>query len=112
TTWARSGVDRDSIRDWQTRLRAASERAQQAQWRVDDAAAARAAAQRERERTAAELPRLPAMEDVERQRQQITVLRERVEEMAGCRSEGELAAQRLHASEDALRALDAEQDAP
>lgn len=120
-TWARAGVDRDSVRDWQVRMRAAVERSEQAQWRHDSAAAAADSARRERDRTLAELPagaesgvRPPPANgvEVEQRRQGLAELRAALEEMLSHRALGEGTAQSLHEHERTLRDIDADGDPP
>lgn len=111
--WSHAALDRESVRDWQMRMRAAVERAQHAEWRAEGAAAADEAARRARDRAAAELAAAapgPSPERVERQRHALASLRIAMEEMAARRAHGEATAQALRERERALRALDDQQD--
>jgi len=110
--WSRAAVDRDAVRDWQVRLRAAAERVQQAQWRLEAAAGRREAARRDRDLAAAELSASTALgaAEVDRQRQALTEVRAALEEMLARRAQGESTAQALQERERALRGLEAERD--
>jgi uncharacterized protein YhaN len=107
-----TGVDRDSVREWQVRTRAAAERCEQAQQRLAAATQVLASARREHDAAAAELSTLPQSEDVERRRHALAGVRAGLDGMSARRSAGEAMVQTLQANEAALRALAVEPDPP
>jgi uncharacterized protein YhaN len=108
--WSRSGADRDAVRDWQARMRAASERVEQARWRLDAAAVQHATLAREiAMHSAVDLPSATELDD---RRRALGEARALLTEMLERRGRGEATAHTLHERERALRALDAEATPP
>jgi uncharacterized protein YhaN len=108
--WARLGIDREQVRDWQARLQACEERARQAQMRADAAVQQALALRQRAEAIDARLPsRQPlGAAEVETRRRALAALREAVEVMLDKRSRGEAMAHALQEKEHTLRGLDAE----
>jgi uncharacterized protein YhaN len=108
--WARLGIDREQVRDWQARLQGAEERSRQAQMRADAAVQQALAVRQRAEAIDARLPsRQPlGATEVETRRRALASVREAVEVMLDKRRRGEAMAHALQEKEHTLRGLDAE----
>ena len=108
-TWGGAGGERDRVRDWQARLRAAGERTHQAHGQWETARTVCDAARREHALTAAEVAAHAALgpEEIAQQRQLLGEIRMATEEMIAHRARGEAIVQGLQEREHALQALEA-----
>jgi uncharacterized protein YhaN len=111
--WARLGIDREQVRDWQGRLKALEERARAAQLRVETAARHRDALREQHDAATAMLPgrALLPPETVAARRQALAEVRTALTAMLEKRVRGEGMAQTVFDREQVLRAFDAEPDA-
>jgi uncharacterized protein YhaN len=112
--WGQAPVDRDSVRDWQARTHTAAEAEQQAQWRLEAAAAAQEAAGREIETARTELPEQEPLDsaEIERRREAAGDVREALGEMERLHTQGETTAQTLQERERALQELQVPREPP
>ena len=110
--WGRLGIDRDQVRDWQSRLSGVEERTRQAQMRAEAAARHAEGLRDQLAAATAELPLRPplAVEVVEGRRRALAELRATLVTMLEKRARGELMAQTVFDREQVLRAFDAEPD--
>jgi uncharacterized protein YhaN len=112
--WGGDAGERDRVRDWQARLRAAGERIHQARWQWETARTACEAARRERDLTVAEVAAHPSLapEEIAQQRQILGEIRAAIEEMLARRARGEATVQALQEREHALQVLEAGREPP
>jgi DNA repair exonuclease SbcCD ATPase subunit len=110
--WGRLGIDRDQVRDWQSRVKGAEERTRQAQTRAEAADRYAASLRDQYDAATAQLPVRPPLsaEVVDGRRRALGELHTAVAAMLEKRARGEVMAQTVFDREQVLRAFDAEPD--
>ena len=112
--WSGARGERERVHDWQTRLNATRQRAQEARWQWETARTVCDAVRRDHEVSVTEVAAStsPAPEEIAQQRRLLGEIRVAIEEMLARRARGEATVQALQEREHALQVLEAGGELP